>query len=143
MKMNGSILDEILRFWDCLSLLIWIGDLAMSLLLKFSLRKLELCSVKFFLLMLCFIYINLPFGFAWNTTVMFELMLLIATWIFWISYRKKLFCCTVLLFLNFLLLFRHALIFFKCLYQLFLYPGFFSCCSKIKSVKSFRLLPFL
>ena len=111
MKMNGSILDEILRFWDCLSLLIWIGDLAMSLLLKFSLRKLELCSVKFFLLMLCFIYINLPFGFAWNTTVMFELMLLIATWIFWISYRKKLFCCTVLLFLNFLLLFRHALIF--------------------------------
>ena len=142
MKMNSSILDEILRFWDCLSLLIWIGDLATSLLLKLSLRKLEPCSMKFFLL-LCFIYTNLPYGFAWNTTVMFDLMLLIATWIFWISYRHKLFCCTVLLFLNFLLLFRHALIFFKCLYQLFLYLGFFSCCSKVKSVKRFTLLPFL
>ena len=79
-----------LRFLECLSLLIWIGARKMSLLLKLSPRELELCSMKFFLLRLHFIYINIPFHFAWNTTVMSELMLMIATWTYCISHRKRL-----------------------------------------------------
>ena len=46
---------------------------------------------SFFLLTLPYISINVPYGHAWNTSVMSGLMLLVATWICWISYNKRIF----------------------------------------------------
>ena len=42
-KMDGSVFEEnyLLRCWDCLSLLNWIGVITVSLLLKLPLRKWE------------------------------------------------------------------------------------------------------
>ena len=80
----------ILRFWGWLSLLNWIGALALYLLLKLPPRKLELRFVlwSFFLLSLLCIFINLPYSLAWNTVAMSGLVLLVATWICWISYKN-------------------------------------------------------
>ena len=57
---------------------------------KIASNKIEalICSMKFFLLMLLYIFINLPYGPAWNTVVMSGLMLLVATWNYWISYKN-------------------------------------------------------
>ena len=44
---------------------------------------------SFFLLRLLCISINLPYNHAWNTVVMSGLVLLVATWICWISYKNK------------------------------------------------------
>ena len=81
---------HLLRCWGWLSLLNWIGALTLSLLLKLPLRKLEPWFVlwSFFLLRLICISINLPYGHVWNTAVMSGLVLLIATWNCWISYRN-------------------------------------------------------
>ena len=63
---------HLLRCLDWLSLLIWIGALTLSLLLKLPPRKLEPWFVlwSFFLLRLLCISINLPYGHLWNTAVM-------------------------------------------------------------------------
>ena len=79
-----------LRCWGWLSLLNWIGALTLSLLLKLPPRKLEAWLVlwSFFLLSLLCISINLAYGHVWNTAVMSGLVLLVATWSCWISYRN-------------------------------------------------------
>ena len=92
-KMDGFVLKEKSSFkmlaW--LSLLNWIGALTLSLLLKLLPRKLEPWFVlwSFFLLRLLCISINLPYGHAWNTVVMSGLVLLVATWNCWISYKNE------------------------------------------------------
>ena len=92
-KMDGFVLNEESSFkmltW--LSLLNWIGALTLSLLLKLLPRKLEPWFVlwSFFLLRLFWISINLPYGRAWNTVVMSGLVLLVATWNCWISYKNE------------------------------------------------------
>ena len=55
--------NHLLRCWGWLSLLIWIGALTMSLLLKLTPRKLELWFAlwSFFLLRLLCISLNLPY----------------------------------------------------------------------------------
>ena len=81
---------DLLRCWGWLSLLNWMGALMLSLLLKLPLRKLEPWFIlwSFFLLRLLCISINLPYGPAWNTVVMSELVLLVATYNCWISYKN-------------------------------------------------------
>ena len=74
-------------------LLIWewkIGAPTLSLLLKLLPRTLEPRFIRrnFFLLRLFLIPSNLPYGLALNTVVMSGQVLLIATWISWISYRN-------------------------------------------------------
>ena len=57
---------------------------------KLPTRKLEpwFALLHFLILRLHSIYINIPYGHAWNTVVMSELVLLVATWICWISYKN-------------------------------------------------------
>ena len=83
--------NNLLRCWDWLSLLNWIGALTLYLLLKLPPRKLGLWFVlwSFFLLCLLYIFINLPFGFAWNTVAMSGLVLVVAIWICWKSYKNE------------------------------------------------------
>ena len=90
-KMDGSVLGRKSSFkilglafsskLDC--------GYTLSLLLKLLLRKLEPWFVlwSFFLLKLLCIFINLPYAHAWNTVVMFGLVLFVATWNCWISYK--------------------------------------------------------
>ena len=70
-----------------LSLLNWIGALTLSLLLKLPWRKLGPWFVlwSFCLLRLLSISIDLPY----NTVVMSGLLLLVATWNCWISYKNR------------------------------------------------------
>lgn len=70
--------------------------LVLFLLLKLPARKMEFCFIlcSFFLLSLVIISINLPYGLARNTAVMSRMDLIVATWICWINYRKKV-CGTV------------------------------------------------
>ena len=72
-----------------LSFLNRIGALTLSVLLKKT-RKLEPWFVlwSFFLLRLLCISINLPYAHVWNTVVMSGLVLLVATWNCWISYKN-------------------------------------------------------
>ena len=87
-KRRGLFLkkNHLLRCWNCLSLLNWIGGLTLSLLLKPLDSWIVLWS--FFLLRLFFISINLPFELTLNTVVMSGLALPVATWICSISYRN-------------------------------------------------------
>ena len=82
--------NNLLRCWGWLSLLNWIGALRLSLLLKLSPRKLKLWFVlwSFFLLRSLCISINLPYSHVWNTVVMPGLVLLVAIWSCWISYKN-------------------------------------------------------
>ena len=82
--------NHILRCWSWLSLLNWIMALTLSLLLKLPPRKVEPWFVLWssFLLRLFCVSINLPHGHAWNTVVIFRLVLLVATWNCWISYEN-------------------------------------------------------
>ena len=82
--------DHLLRCWGWLSLPNWIGALTLSLLLKLLPRKLEPWFLlwSFFLLRLLSISINLPHGHVWNTVVMTGMILLVATWNYWISYKN-------------------------------------------------------
>ena len=58
-------------------------------------RKLKLWFVlwSFFLLRLLCISINLPYGHVWNIFVMSGLVLLVATWNCWISYKLQRWIC--------------------------------------------------
>ena len=78
------------RFWGRLSLLNWIRALTLYLLLKMHPRKLEPSFIlwSFSLLRLLCISINLLLGHLWNTVVMSELVLLVATWNCWWSYKN-------------------------------------------------------
>ena len=63
--LEGSVLEKknhLLRCWDCLSLLNWIGAPTLSLLLKLPPRKLNPLFIQwsFFLVRLFFSYISLP-----------------------------------------------------------------------------------
>ena len=91
-KTDGPVPEEKSSFkmlgWP--SLLNWIGALALSLLLKMPPRKLELWFAlwSFFLMWLLCISINLLYGLAWNTVVMSGLLLQVATWKYYISYKN-------------------------------------------------------
>ena len=87
--------DHLLRCWDWLSLLNWIGVLTSSILLKLSPRKLEPWCVlwSFCLLSLHCISINKSYTHAWNTVVMSGLVLLVATRNCWISYKNDMQDC--------------------------------------------------
>ena len=80
--------NNLLRCYGWISLPNWIGILTLSLLLKLSLRKLEAWFVLwiFFIQRLPCISINLLY-LAWNTAVMTGLVLLVAAWNFYISYK--------------------------------------------------------
>ena len=67
-----------LRCCGWLSFLNWIGTLTLSLLLKIPPIPLRLL----------YIFKNLPYGLAWNFIVISGLMLLVVTWICWISYKN-------------------------------------------------------
>ena len=91
-KLMGLFLrkSNLLRCWGWLSLPNWIGAPTLSLLLKLPPRKLEPWFVlwSFFLLRLLCISINLSHGHAWSTVVMSGLVLLVATWNCWMSYKN-------------------------------------------------------
>ena len=72
-------------------LLNWIGAFTLSLLLNWSLRKLESWFVLscFFPLRFLFVSLSLPSGLAWNTIVSSGEVLLITAWICWISCRNR------------------------------------------------------
>ena len=82
--------ENVWRFWGRLSLLNWIRALTLYLLLKMHPRKLEPWFIlwSFSLLRLLCISINLLHGHLWNTVVMSELVLLVATWNCWWSYKN-------------------------------------------------------
>ena len=83
--------NHLLRCWGWPFLLNWIGVLTLSLLLKLPPRKLEPWFVlwSFFFLRLLYIFISLPYDLAWNAVVMSGLVLLVTTWICWISYKNR------------------------------------------------------
>lgn len=91
--------NRLLRNLDFLSLLMWIGLCALSLLLKLHVRKCEFWFVLYFvpqnfgLVPLRFIFLDIPPSFAWKTVVIFGLVLLIVNWQF---------LCLLSLTLNFL-----------------------------------------
>ena len=82
---------HLLRCWGWLSLLNWIGASTLSLLLKLHLRKLEPWFIlwSFFLLTLLCISINLPHTCVCSTVAMSGLVLLVAIWNCWISYKNE------------------------------------------------------
>ena len=92
-KWMGLFLKKIhlLRCWSWLSFVSWSGVLTLSLLLKLPPRKLEPWFVlwSFFLLMLLCIPINLPYSHAWIVVVISGLVLLVAAWNCWISYKNS------------------------------------------------------
>ena len=68
--------NHLLRCWDYLSILNWIGALTLPLLLKLPSRK----SKPYFILWNFFLLrLHLSSSLAWNTIVMSELVLLVAT----------------------------------------------------------------
>ena len=91
-KMDGSVLEEKLSFkmlgLTFSSKLDW-GSYIVSIA-KTASRKIGalIRSMKFVSLSLLCISINLPYDHVWNTAVMSGLVLLIATWNCWISYRN-------------------------------------------------------
>ena len=89
-KMNGSALEEISFFNMLVLAFSSLRALTLSLLLKLPPRKLEFWFVlwSFFLLRLLCISINLTYGHTWNTVVVSGLVLLVATWNCWFSYKN-------------------------------------------------------
>ena len=85
--------NHILRCWDSLSFLNWIGAPTLSLLLKQHPRP---CSAvwSFFLLRLLCISINLPYDLAWNNVFICWLVLLAGRYV---TQTKKWMCRTVAL----------------------------------------------
>ena len=99
--MDGSVLEEKSSF-KMLGLIFsskldW-GSYIISIA-KSASKKIGalICSVlwSFFLLRLLSISINLPYGYAWNTVVMFGLVLLVATWNELLDKLQKRICRTV------------------------------------------------
>ena len=91
-KMERPVLEEnhLLISWVWVSLLSWIGVFTLPLLLKLLPGKLETWFVvwSLFVLMLLCISINLPHGHAWNTVVKSGLVLLVANWSCWVSFKN-------------------------------------------------------
>ena len=91
-KSMGLLLrnNHLLRCGGWLFILNWIGALTLALLQRLRPRKLEpwLVLWSWFLLSLPCISINLPCSYVWNTVVMSGLVLLVATWNCWISYKN-------------------------------------------------------
>ena len=83
--------SHILRCWAWLSLLNWIEALTLSLLLKLPPRKLKpwLALWNSFLLRLLCLSINLPFMHGLLLSYLVWLVLLVASWNFWISYKNR------------------------------------------------------
>ena len=81
----------LLRCWGCLSLLNWIGALTSVLLLKPCPRKLDPWFIlwRFLFRRLLCISIDSPYSHAWNTVVMSGLVLLTASWNFYLSYKNR------------------------------------------------------
>ena len=91
-KMERPVLEEnhLLICWGWVSLLNWIRVFKLPLLLKLLPGKLETWFVlwSFFVLMLLCISINLPYGHAWNTVATSGLVLLVANWSCWVSFKN-------------------------------------------------------
>ena len=89
-KSMGLLLrkNHFLRWWGWLFLLNWIG--ALSSIAKTASKEIRalIGSMKFISLSLPCISINLPCSYVWNTVVMSGLVLLVATWNCWISYKN-------------------------------------------------------
>ena len=83
--------NHLLICWGWLCLLNWTAAVTLSLLLKLPPRKLEPWFILwcFFLLRLICISIKLPYSHLWNTTIISGLVLLVATWNCWISYKYQ------------------------------------------------------
>ena len=92
---------KLLRRWNFLSLLNWIGALVLSPFQNLHPSKLEPLFVlwSFFLLKFLFISVNLPYSLTWNTVIMCGLAVPTTTWICRINYRHG---YATLLFLHFL-----------------------------------------
>ena len=89
-----------LRCWGWLSLLHWIGAVTLSLLLKLPpIKKPWFILWSFYILWLMYVSINLSYSYVWNTFVMSGLVLLVAIWNCWISYKNE---CAGLLFFHLL-----------------------------------------
>ena len=92
-KLIGPFLRKnyLLRYWGWCSLPNWIGALTLSLSLKLPPRKSNLWFVlwSFFLQRLLCISINLPYSHVWNIVVLSGLVLIVATWNCWISYKNR------------------------------------------------------
>ena len=90
-KMDGSVLEEKTSFkmlgLTFSSKLDW-GSYIVSIAKTASKKIGALIRSSFFLLRLLCISINLSYGYVWNTAVMSGLVLLVATWNCWISYRN-------------------------------------------------------
>ena len=82
--------NHLLRCWGWPSLLNWIEALTLSLLLKLPPKKSEpwLVLWSFYLLKLLCVSIHLPYSQLWNTVVMSQLVLLVASWNCWINYKN-------------------------------------------------------
>ena len=83
--------NNLLRCWDCRSVLNLIRPLTLSPLLKLPSRNLEPWFIlwSLFLPKLLFISINLQYGLAWSTIAMSGLVLLASTWMGEIIYRDR------------------------------------------------------
>ena len=96
-KMDGSVFEEKPSFkmlgltffskLDCGSYIISLAETASKKIGTL------ICSMKFFLLRLLCISVNLPYGHGWSTVVMFWLVLVVATWNCWISYKMDMQAC--------------------------------------------------
>ena len=91
-KMDASVLEEKtsfkmlgLTFYSKLDWCSYIVSIAKTASKKIGAL---IHSMKFFLLRLLCISINLPYDHVWNTVAMSGLVLLVATWNCWISYRN-------------------------------------------------------
>ena len=94
--------NHLLRWWILFYLLNW-NEALTSLFLKLHSKKLVPWFVlwSFFLLRFLCISIDLPCSHAWNTVVMPGLVLVLAIWNCWISYKNaRLFVLHLLPFLN-------------------------------------------
>ena len=110
-RMDGSLLEEKSSFkmlaltvspnLNCGSLFISIAKTASNKIGAL------IRSMKFFLLRLLCISVNLPYAHVWNTVAMSGLLLLVAIWNCWISYKNG---HAGLLVLLFMLLLNHWLI---------------------------------
>ena len=111
-KMDESVLEEKISFkmlgLTFSSKLDW-GSYIVSIIAKTASKKIGalISSMKFVSPEIALYSINLPYGHVWNTVFMSGLVLLVATWNCWISYRNR---YAGLLVLHFLLLLNPWLI---------------------------------
>ena len=93
MKMDGSVLQEkqFLKILGRFSLLNSTGAPCIVSIAKTASKKVGalLYFLSFFFLSLLFMSVNVQYTLAWNTVVMFGLVLLTVTWICQINYRNR------------------------------------------------------